>query len=72
MKTLALFLINFYQVVLSFDKGLLAVLAPGGACRYQISCSEYTKEMIIKRGLLKGSWLGLKRIVSCNPILNLN
>ena len=36
-------------------------------CRYLPTCSEYTKESIIKYGVVKGFWLGLKRIVKCHP-----
>ncbi len=67
MRKTIISLINFYQHYLSFDTGLLMFLAPGGACRYQISCSEYTKQMIIDLGTKKGIWMGLKRILSCNP-----
>ncbi len=59
------FLINFYQSYLSFDKGVLSLLAPGGACRYPLSCSEYTKQAVLKYGPFMGIWMGLKRIWSC-------
>jgi putative membrane protein insertion efficiency factor len=36
-------------------------------CRFTPSCSQYTLEAVQKYGLLKGSWLGLKRIGRCNP-----
>ncbi len=36
-------------------------------CRYEPSCSTYTKDALIKHGIIKGSWLGVKRILSCNP-----
>jgi putative membrane protein insertion efficiency factor len=39
----------------------------GGACRYEPSCSMYTEQAISKYGLLKGSWMGAKRIASCGP-----
>jgi uncharacterized protein len=68
MKTLLILLIEFYQQFLSFDKGLLAYFAPGGACRYNISCSQYTKEAILEFGVIKGVGFGIKRIISCNPL----
>ncbi|MDQ3534919.1 MAG: membrane protein insertion efficiency factor YidD [Bacteroidota bacterium] len=45
---------------------LLSPLFPS-SCRYTPSCSEYTKEAILKHGVFKGTWLGLKRISRCNP-----
>lgn len=65
MKKILINLIKFYQQYLSFDNGVLAILAPGGACKYEIRCSEYTKQMIAQHGAIKGLDLGLKRIWSC-------
>ncbi len=65
MRKLLINLVEFYQTFLSFDRGVLAVFAPGGACRYNPSCSEYTKQQIREFGVFKGVWLGLKRIWSC-------
>ncbi len=65
MKKLLLSLIEVYQNYLSFDKGILAFLAPGGACRFETRCSEYTKQVIREFGVIQGSWLGIKRIGSC-------
>ncbi len=58
-------LINFYQIFLSFDTGLLRIFAPNGACKYPVTCSEYTKQAIIEHGVLKGILLGGRRIISC-------
>ncbi len=37
------------------------------SCRYTPTCSEYTKQAILKHGILKGGWLGIKRISKCHP-----
>lgn len=58
-------LIKIYQRYLSFDHGLLMFLAPGGACRFSPSCSEYTKIQIEQVGVIKGIYLGVRRIIQC-------
>jgi hypothetical protein len=40
----------------------------GNNCRYLTPCSEYYILSLKKFGLLKGSWIGIKRILSCHPI----
>jgi putative membrane protein insertion efficiency factor len=37
------------------------------ACRYQPTCSQYMVDSIKEWGILKGTWLGLKRISKCHP-----
>ncbi len=65
MTKIAVVLIEIYQKLFSFDKGVLRVLAIGGACKFSPTCSEYTKQQILKHGLVKGSWLGMRRILKC-------
>jgi len=37
------------------------------SCRYTPTCSNYCIEALKKHGPLKGLWLSMKRVASCNP-----
>ncbi|MEJ7736239.1 MAG: membrane protein insertion efficiency factor YidD [Chitinophagaceae bacterium] len=39
----------------------------GPKCRYTPTCSHYSIEALKKYGLIKGSWLTVKRIARCHP-----
>jgi len=52
-------IVRFYQIVIS-------PVTPA-ACRFEPSCSNYALQALEKHGAIKGSWLAVKRILSCNP-----
>lgn len=58
-KLLLIIPVKIYQKLLS---PLL-----GSNCRYTPTCSHYTVDAIEEWGALKGSYMGIKRILSCNP-----
>ncbi len=62
MKKFLIKIINFYQKFISGYMGYIGV-----HCKFEPTCSEYTKQAIEKYGAIKGSILGLKRILRCNP-----
>ncbi|MCP9764976.1 membrane protein insertion efficiency factor YidD [Lacihabitans soyangensis] len=37
------------------------------ACRFQPTCSQYMIDSIKEWGILKGTWLGFKRMARCHP-----
>ncbi len=59
MKKILLKLIRFYQTSISVHT------AP--KCKYYPTCSQYTYEAIEIYGALKGTMMGLWRILRCNP-----
>ena len=59
MKKIIIFLIEKYQTV---SRKFLPKM-----CIYTPTCSEYTKQAIQKYGLLKGLYIGFKRICRCHP-----
>lgn len=67
MKFLVLKLIRLYQKTLSPDHGPLSAVFGERYCKFQPTCSEYTYQAIQKYGLLKGGFMGLWRIIRCNP-----
>jgi putative membrane protein insertion efficiency factor len=38
-----------------------------GSCRFVPSCSQYAAEAIAGHGVLRGSWLALRRLSRCRP-----
>jgi len=58
-KKLFILPIRFYQVAISPYLG--------SNCRHTPTCSQYAIEAIREWGVIKGIWLGTKRIARCHP-----
>lgn len=60
IKKFIFLLIKFYQYFISPIFG-------ANKCRFQPSCSQYMIDAIEKKGIFKGIFLGIIRILKCNP-----
>ncbi|MBA2742778.1 MAG: membrane protein insertion efficiency factor YidD [Chthoniobacterales bacterium] len=65
MLLIVRFLIRGYQWTISPVLSWLG--GPGAGCRFEPSCSRYFLEAVEAHGVLRGSWLGLKRLGRCQP-----
>ena len=59
MKKIISVLIRAYQLFIS------PVLGPH--CRFAPTCSHYAKEAVEKKGVIRGSFQSLLRLLRCNP-----
>ncbi|MGI8788231.1 MAG: membrane protein insertion efficiency factor YidD [Pyrinomonadaceae bacterium] len=59
MKYLVLNFLRLYKMFLS------PFLPP--SCRFEPTCSEYARQAVEKYGAFRGTWLGVKRILRCQP-----
>ena len=59
MKNIIILIIKFYRKFISPLKR--------PSCRFYPTCSQYTLEAVQKYGALKGSFMGVKRILKCHP-----
>ena len=60
------FRIPVLAIILLYQKTLSRAL-PESTCRYYPSCSHYSYQAIYKYGVLRGSLMGIWRILRCNP-----
>ena len=59
----------FRRILQLCVRGYQVTLGPmlGGACRFEPSCSNYMLEALETHGALKGTVLGVWRILRCHP-----
>jgi len=51
--------IRVYQIAIS-------PLFPG-RCRFYPTCSEYARQAMLRYGVLKGGYMGVRRLLRCHP-----
>jgi putative membrane protein insertion efficiency factor len=59
MRIILVSLLKFYKATVS------PWLPP--SCRFVPTCSEYAREAIERHGALRGSAMGLRRLLRCHP-----
>ena len=68
-RTVAFILLAPRNACVAILTAYRAVISPlyGDVCRYYPSCSHYTLQAIQHHGVIRGTWLGTKRIARCHP-----
>ncbi|HUY81713.1 MAG TPA: membrane protein insertion efficiency factor YidD [Acidobacteriaceae bacterium] len=54
-----------YKYVVS--PALHTIAGTTGACRFQPTCSEYAAIAVSEYGVVRGSWMALRRLLRCHP-----
>lgn len=57
---------RFFISLIACYKVLLSPFL-GNNCRFHPSCSSYAQQAIAEHGVIKGSWLALRRLLKCHP-----
>ena len=55
-----------FVLFVRFYQNAISPFTPS-ACRFEPTCSSYMIEALQKHGVFYGGYLGIKRILSCNP-----
>lgn len=68
LRSIFFFPIFLYQRFLSPDHSFWSKrFFPYGYCKFTPSCSEYGRQVLIKKGILVGIPKAIWRILRCNP-----
>ena len=60
----------FSKILINIIKLYKLVISPylGNNCRFMPTCSEYFIGALNEHGFIKGTTIGVKRLLSCHPI----
>jgi hypothetical protein len=59
MRSIVVYILRAYKIIIS------PVLP--NACRFNPTCSEYAAQAVGRYGIIKGCWLGIRRLLKCHP-----
>jgi len=61
-------LVNVFVFMVRIYQASISPFFFASSCRFYPSCSQYTIDAIKLHGPVKGTYLGAKRILRCNPL----
>jgi putative membrane protein insertion efficiency factor len=65
MRAVVRIFIRSYQIVISPALSFLG--GPHSGCRFSPTCSDYFLQAVETHGVLRGVFLGVKRLLRCQP-----
>lgn len=57
------------KILTSLIRAYQFLISPllGTNCRFQPSCSHYMHDAVVRYGIFRGVWFGLRRLSRCHP-----
>src|SRR5690242_11355308 len=57
-------------VVVGLQRAYKVLISPlfTGSCRFEPSCADYMRDAVLTHGLMRGGWLGVRRLSRCHPL----
>ena len=68
MKRISIFAILIYQALIVLP--LKSILGVNNCCRFEETCSNYSKRVLSQYGFIKGGYLSVIRLLKCQPFYN--